>query len=97
MKPECFIDQEPQKVDFGSPLMGFLLFFHDERLDEGRVRNYRLTVGDVFGRNHEFTLSAEESQKFMSTKVVDQLGPSAVDIFRLSGADVRPTGRKITS
>jgi len=93
MKPECFIDQEPQKVEFGSPLMGFLMFFHDERLDEEEVQNYRLTVGDVFGRRHSFTLSAEESRKFMATKVVDQIGPSTIDIFRLSGATVRPKAK----
>lgn len=97
MTPECFIDREPQKVDFGSPLMGFLLFFHDSQLSEEGIREYRLTVGDVFGRRHAFTLSAEESRKFMSTKVVDQVGPSTVDIFRLSGAKIKQISKRSAS
>jgi hypothetical protein len=95
MTPECFIDREPQRVDFGSPLMGFLMFYHDAKLDETEVRRYKITVADVFGRHHVFTLSSEESRKFMSTQVRDQVGPSTVDIFRLSGATIRETGRRV--
>jgi hypothetical protein len=94
MTPSCFIDREPQKVDFGSPLMGFLLYYYDERLDEEDIQLYRLTVGDVFGREHRFVLTSEASRKFMSTRVRDQFGLSSVDIFRLAGAEIREAGRR---
>ncbi len=89
MKPENFIDWTPQKIEFGSPLMGFLVFFHTERLVEEDILEYRLTVTDVFSRSHRFVLSNEKARAYRNSPMVDEPGIRTHDLFRLAGATVR--------
>jgi hypothetical protein len=97
MKPDNFIDRTPQRIEFGSPLLGFLLFVYPEHLSDEEVQKYRLTVSDVFSRKHQFVLDGRKSREFMNTALMDQPGFSAVDIFRLAGATVRPTEKQSKS
>jgi hypothetical protein len=91
MTPQCFIDLIPQKIEFGSPLMGFLVYFSEEPLVAEKVRLYRLTVTDVFSRQHSFTVDAEKLRQFEEMRMMDQPGIRTIDIFRLAGAIIRDT------
>jgi hypothetical protein len=93
MKPENFIDWTPQQVQFGSPLMGFLVFFHEQPIAADDIRTYHLTVIDVFGREHAFSLDSDKALAFRNTPMMRNSGVRTHELFRLAGAIVRPVDK----
>ena len=96
MKPEHFIDWTPREVKFGSPLMGFLIFDHNEPVGEEEIQLYQLTVIDVFGREHTFSNTRDKMQAYLGknmrnskTRVNDVFPVHAHELFRFAGATMR--------
>jgi hypothetical protein len=94
MTPENFLDRAPRQVEFGAPLLGFLGFFHTERLVEDDVIAYRITLIDIFDREHVLTLDGKSARLFKQTSLMNDPGIRPHELFRLVGAEVSEISKK---
>jgi hypothetical protein len=84
LTPEDLLDWPPKPVDYGAPLMGFLMFLLLGAADGDSVLEYRLTVTDVFGDTETVSITSAKAKAWQEGEEAFNV----VELFLAAGAKV---------